>query len=69
MSRRVSRIQATITPTVRIAPAMTRKTLVVTPTSATVMPDREQHRLDAAAGEVDLLAGGRDLGLERAHEM
>ena len=48
---------------------MTRKTLVVTPTSATVMPTRQQQRLDAAAGEVDLLAGGRDLGIERAHEM
>ena len=31
--------------------------------------DGEEDRLDAAAGQVDLLAGGRDLGLERAHEM
>src|SRR5690348_10403044 len=112
MSRRVSRIQAMITATVRIAPAMTRTMLVVTPTRPTVMPTvsssgwmhgrsrrrdhqhrprhrgrddeddagghadetdrdahREQQRLDAAAGEVDLLAGGRDVGVERAHEM
>ena len=29
--------------------------------------DRQQQRLDARAGEVDLLAGGRDARVERAH--
>jgi hypothetical protein len=32
-------------------------------------PDGQQHRLDARPGEMDLLSGGRDLWLERRHEM
>ena len=45
-----------------------RMNIVVTPTSASVTPTRRQHRQDARAGEVDLLADRRHLGVERAHE-
>src|SRR3954469_6060737 len=31
-------------------------------------PGRQQHRLDARTGEVDLLSGRRDGRVERAHE-
>jgi hypothetical protein len=31
-------------------------------------PDRGEHRQDARGGQVDLLADGRDLGIEGAHE-
>jgi len=33
------------------------------------LPEREQDGLDGAAGEVELLACGRDVGVERGHEM
>ena len=69
MSRRVSRIQATITQTRQDRAGDRDEDARGHADDAIVMPDREQQRLDAAAGEVDLLAGGRDLGLERAHEM
>ena len=41
---------------------------VVTPIERQRDPDRGQQRQDARSGEVDLLADGRDLGVERAHE-
>ena len=69
MSRRVSRIQATITATARIAPAIDEEDVGGHADERDGDADGEQHRLDAAAREVDLLAGGRDLGIERAHEM
>ena len=39
----------------------------VTPTSVTVMTDGQQHGWMLPSGKVDLLAGGRDGALERAH--
>ena len=41
---------------------------VVMPTSASVIPTAVSSGRIARAGEVDLLADGRDLGVERAHE-
>ena len=52
----------------RITPATVNSMNVVTPTSASVMPSSGQQRQDRRAGEVDLLADGRDLGIEGAHE-
>ena len=69
MSRRVSRIQATITHTDRMTPAIDEEDVRGHADDPDGDADGAQHRLDAAAGEVDLLAGGRNLGIERAHEM
>ncbi len=51
----------------RIPPAITRKIDVGDADERGRDADRQQQRLQARAGEVDLLAGGRRLAVERAH--
>ena len=52
--------------TVRMPPAIDQDGAVVTPTSSERDADRQQQRLQARPGEVDLLADGRDVSaLER----
>ena len=69
ISRRVSMIQRITHTIVRIEPPTTRIRLIVMPTTRECDPGGRQQRQDRRAGEVDLLARGRDLGVERAHEM
>ena len=68
MSRRVSAIQRMITQTVRTRPVIITKLPIVIPTQRERDADGEQQRLQARAGEMDLLARGRDGRVERAHE-
>ena len=68
ISRRVSLIQRAMHQTVRITPTTVNSMNVVMPTSASVMPTAVSSGRMLGPGEVDLLADGRDLGVERAHE-
>ncbi len=55
--------------TVSSTPMTVSSMKVVTPTSASVMPTAVRIGSSARAGQMDLFAGGRDLGIEWAHEM
>ena len=56
-----------MTQTVMTRPLTRKNRPSVTPTSVERDPEREQDRLQARAREMDVLAGGRRVGLERAH--
>ena len=68
MSRRAPRTQLTITASDSRTPAITNGKKIVTPEQAHGDADRQEQRLDARAGEVDLLARGRDVGVQRRHQ-
>ena len=61
-------IQRTTQPIVSRPPITDSSQNVVSPISSERDAERREHRQDRLPGEVDLLADGRGLGLERRHE-
>ena len=63
-----ARIQETLAATSSSTPSTATGHMSIRPSSSSTSADRDEHRLDARAREVELLADGRRGGLERAHE-